>query len=134
MDHSYKDSFAQEYRDLIDEKHTQAFMKLLLDWNNWSPLSKGRRKIISLKLVIKLHAKPLEKGNSWNLPENLRNVSQLLFSIRSKVTFGMKNDSVINTSLRLHANAFLYSKEIVCILGAIYVRFGLFTFIFINLC
>lgn len=52
MDHSYKDSFAQEYRDLIDEKHTQAFMKLLLDWNNWSPLSKGRRKIISLKLVI----------------------------------------------------------------------------------
>lgn len=41
---------------------------------------------------------------------------------------------VSNTSLHLHANAFLYSKKIVCILGAIYVRFGLFMFTFINLC
>lgn len=31
MNHSYKDSFAQEYRDLVDEKHTQPFTKLLLD-------------------------------------------------------------------------------------------------------
>lgn len=39
MNHSYKDSFAQEYRDLVDEKHTQPFTKLLLDWNNRSSLS-----------------------------------------------------------------------------------------------
>lgn len=64
MNHSYKDSFAQEYRDLVDEKHTQPFTKLLLDWNNRSSLSKGCRKIISLKLVIKLHTKPRQKENS----------------------------------------------------------------------